>query len=918
METFKSNFTILFLLCFCPFFAGAQSVCGNTQADFIVTQSGSVTMLQSTSAGVPSGALYQWWVNGNAVTNPDSNQVYTVGVLPDGNYVFCLYVYADMATFCDSVCRNHAVTSSNPCDSLNAEFTQTYNADGSVQFTSVPNSGSVTHFWDFGDGTSASTPNPLHCYANAGGRWVSHRVEIPGTVCFDTIGHYVQSGVSSCADLCAGFSVSVDSVTTPNGTFLQPNASGGTAPYTYAWNNGVTSPVVTNPTPGIYCVTVIDANACSATSCDTVHGSPCDANFSWYLAGGCDSVQFVSTGLSAASSQYQWNFGDGTSSTLANPIHVFSAIGTYTVVLTVYDANSQCQNSYTAVIPIQSCERDTICGTVFNDLNNNGVMDSTETGLVSATVYVDNTVVMTDSFGHYTAIVPVGSHSVRIVVPQGCVLTLPLNPNNNTTSGHYFFSPSSSQGGTYCGYNFGIHCSAVTICGAVYVDANNNQVRENGEVGISSVHLTLTGTNGNVYHAYTNPNGNYCVTVPAGTYTVTVVSTVFGTLSTPSITVNASTIGNTYNNNDFPVYVQSGTCDLKIDIFPQSTVTPGFPVYYYVRVRNTGGNIVGGTLELMYEPSLSYISSSPVGTDNATAYTVSWNVSPLVVGAYRDYFVRFTASTQLALGQPVFALASLITDAACTDVNLNNNIDTLHQTVTGSWDPNNKLAYKTNHENNTDFQWISTINADQRLEYVINFQNEGNGPAVNVVVKNVITPDLDLNSFELLGMSHDGVVVRNDSEFNFKFSNIMLAPKDVDEPNSSGWVRYAINAVSNLPAGHIIAEPADIYFDFNEAVVTNDGAVILLDVTGIGETAHEQIITVAPNPMSDYTRITLNNPQADGFRFRVTDITGRIVNDETVSGNSLLFNRNALSAGLYTYQVIQNNNITAKGKLIMQ
>src|SRR5690606_37017016 len=203
-----------------------------------------------------------------------------------------------------------------------------------------------------------------------------------------------------------------------------------------AWSEGSNQPIIPpNPTYfGLYCVTVTDSNGCTATDCGTIYGSACNANFSWNIINGCDSVQFVSTIPAGGTYQYQWNFGDGTSSTLANPTHVFSAIGTYTVVLTVHDANSQCQNSYTDVVSIQSCERDTIRGTVFNDENNNGIMDSTETGLAGATVYINNTMVMTDSFGHYTAIVPVGSHSVRIVVPQGCVLTLPLSPNNNTTS----------------------------------------------------------------------------------------------------------------------------------------------------------------------------------------------------------------------------------------------------------------------------------------------------------------------------------------------------------------------------------------------------------------------------------------------------------------------------------------------------
>ena len=42
------------------------------------------------------------------------------------------------------------------------------------------------------------------------------------------------------------------------------SATGGTAPYQYSWSNGITTAVIQAPTPGVYTVTVRDANGCSA------------------------------------------------------------------------------------------------------------------------------------------------------------------------------------------------------------------------------------------------------------------------------------------------------------------------------------------------------------------------------------------------------------------------------------------------------------------------------------------------------------------------------------------------------------------------------------------------------------------------------------------------------------------------------
>jgi len=51
------------------------------------------------------------------------------------------------------------------------------------------------------------------------------------------------------------------------------------------------------------------------------------------------SVLFIDTSTSQGALTYSWNFGDGSSSTEANPTHQYAAAGDYTVVLTITDAS---------------------------------------------------------------------------------------------------------------------------------------------------------------------------------------------------------------------------------------------------------------------------------------------------------------------------------------------------------------------------------------------------------------------------------------------------------------------------------------------------------------------------------------------------------------------------------------------------
>ena len=57
-----------------------------------------------------------------------------------------------------------------------------------------------------------------------------------------------------------------------------------------------------------------------------------------------DEVYFTNNSLDAR--YFEWNFGDGTSSTDVNPIHVYTASGTYTVTLSAISRHNHIDRAY--------------------------------------------------------------------------------------------------------------------------------------------------------------------------------------------------------------------------------------------------------------------------------------------------------------------------------------------------------------------------------------------------------------------------------------------------------------------------------------------------------------------------------------------------------------------------------------------
>jgi len=144
----------------------------------------------------------------------------------------------------------------------------------------------------------------------------------------------------------------------------------------------------------------------------------------------------------------------------------------------------------------------------------------------------------------------------------------------------------------------------------------------------------------------------------------------------------------------------------------------------------------------------------------------------------------------------------------------------------------------------------------------------------------------------------------------------MLPDSTNNEPESHGFVRFAINAVNGLTPGHIISDDAAIYFDFNEPVITNDAAVEMLDVVSVGEFSSSNNVLVYPNPMEQIVQFT--NLNGKSFRLRITDAAGRILTDKQSTTDVYTMERGSFASGFYFYEVIEAEEVTSVGKLVVR
>ena len=138
-----------------------------------------------------------------------------------------------------------------------------------------------------------------------------------------------------------------------------------------------------------------------------------------------------------------------------------------------------------------------LTGTVFLDRNRNGTPDAGEPGLVGVALTLAGTdaagnpvnrAATTDINGHYTFANLPGSNAAGDTIAE----TQPAGYGNSPGTPATVRTAAVETGATVTGQNFGETLGS--LAGSVYVDANNDAVRDPNEVGIAGTTLTLTGT----------------------------------------------------------------------------------------------------------------------------------------------------------------------------------------------------------------------------------------------------------------------------------------------------------------------------------------------------------------------------------------------------------------------------------------
>ena len=638
---------------------------------------------------------------------------------------------------------------------------------------------------------------------------------------------------------------------------IVPQATGGTAPYTYA----ITGNQYNNLCVGNYTLTASDANACTNTTVIQL------------LTGTVNQTLYPNVSLtpgsitatpSGGTAPYQYSLNGSPFTT--NNSFTYLCSGTYT--LTVKDSYfGGCLKD--TVVTLQAAN--TLPGVMFNSNIIQPACPLSQDGAIQ--------------------VMPVPSGTYTYVWSNAATGPGISNLNADTFTVTITNAANACIELTYTLTATTVNCG--NISGTVFYDSIPNCLQSILEPGIPGTMITANPGN---HITFTDGLGNYSFPgLPYGTYTLTHANNVnaFATAcgNNPSVSISngqpnfVQHFGDTNTIfTDYQVWVTNPNC------FMIAAPVKMKQIQYKLNNPTISST---GTVYAVFDSIQHFLSANPVPTA-INGNVVSWNVSNINSNASAIMVYFSLPTTFTAANNVPFTVG--INNLQYSDTNLLNNQINYTFPICNAYDPNDKTVAPKGIGPN------GLITLDQSLlTYTVRFQNTGNAPAFNVVVVDTLSDNLDITTLNITEVSHNyQLEVVDNKILKWKFYNIMLPDSSTNFAGSIGYFIYQLRMKNGLQIGDQIKNKAYIYFDYNPAIITNETVNTIYQPSGVNNWNSGETV-IYPNPTEDILYI---DAEQVFTHYRLMDASLRIVKQAHFTATrQQKVDVQELSAGIYFLQV---------------
>lgn len=446
-----------------------------------------------------------------------------------------------------------------------------------------------------------------------------------------------------------------------------------------------------------------------------------------------------------------------------------------------------------------------------------------------------------------------------------------------------------------------------------FFDENENGVKDPAEVNLNNQSVTL---NPEGLVALNGDNGAYLFKVNTDTFQVECQAGIGWELTTPDA---VEIIINTQNLDS----VNFGlTIDTLISL-PFSNLTSaitrcGFTVPFWLSTSNLGTQYNSGITALELDPLTTFVTAEPA-PDSISGNQYFWFFDSLFPTYSHQIYLELEMPSVDFLGEFINLTSSSIFLDDNGNVLANDSYQFSSQ-INCAYDPNDKLV-EPNIPNDDNY----TLFGDTLL-YTVRFQNTGTDTAINVYIEDYLNQHLDWSTLRVIASSHpQETTLEENGKVTFNFENIYLPDSTTNEQASHGFVKYEILPLDDLDENTLIHNVADIFFDFNEAILTNAVQNVLVSEYPITlatqspscENVANGMISVVDFPLTEGVNyewntgamgLVIDNLSVGIYTLNVYDADNQIIADTSITLSALPITQTSLTETICEGDIVQIGN----------
>ena len=694
-----------------------------------------------------------------------------------------------------------------------------------------------------------------------------------------------------------------------------------TANPVYLWSNGATTQsIVAVPGTPSYNVTITGSGLTGTTGYQPWYNwtplaievgriDSCPGGFVLYYYPTSGTIDYNVPGV--------WDNGALTAFGYENP-----PLGYHNVVAT---DNYGCTAEASYFVEYGANECGQLNGKVWADLNSDCVGNAGETGLAYATITITNALgqqvyqIRSGIDGQWTSNLAVGTYTVKITPPstvwQACQSTFTVNVTaNGVTNQPFFLKPlvecpvlnvdlgTSFLRRCFKGYYYIEYANlGSTTATAAYIDVVLDPF-----LTFFSSDVPATDLGNNTYRFQLgdlpiNASDRFVFAVD-----VSCDATLGQTHCTEVTIFPHDSCGGTYTGPSLELSANCNSDSLKFQITNTGLSDMTTPLEYV---------IIEDAVMFMKDaqgPALAASSSYQISVPSNGS---TWRLEAKQVPGHPGFSMPSLA-VEGCTTAPTFSLG-FVNQYALDDDDIWKDKDCSQNVF--SYDPNDKQGFPLGYGNQ------HRILPGTDIEYMVRFQNTGTDTAFIVVIRDTLDANLDPTSIVPGASSHPyRFNYYGNGAVKFTFDPIVLPDSAANQEASNGFVSFRIAQRPNVPLGTDIKNRAAIYFDYNEAVLTNT-TVHRVDrdfvtVAAWAPSKKHIGLSVSPNPMAETATLSLVGlAENTDWTLEIVDAMGKLVHQQVVQGSSVQLQRNQLPAGMYAFRVYSaGSNTIGTGKLIFK